>query len=187
MIIEIIGKNNFQPSDAIKKYAEDKLKKVINLFGDDTISKIRVLTKVYPSHHKVEITVFATKQLIRSEVSDPDMYAAIDLSIDKLVGQLKRNRERVRSHLEKTGLKDVFSQEFDALALEKELKAKQLVKNKKIDLFPMTKEEAILQMELLGHDFYVFLDKESEKTNVLYLRNDGDYAVIETTEKLSDE
>jgi|SRR5690625_1284990 len=183
MIIEVIGKNNFEPTEAIRKYAEDKLSKVIEIFGDETISKIRVVTKVYPDSHKVEVTVFATKQLVRAEVSDPDMYAAIDLSIDKLVAQIRKNREKLRSHLEKRGMKDIFSREFDALALETELKAKQLVKNKKIELEPMTKDEAILQMELTGHDFYVYLDKETSETNVLYVREDGNYAVIETTEK----
>lgn len=183
MIIEVIGKNNFEPTDAIKAYAEKKLEKVVNVFGDDTISKIRVVTKVYPNNHKVEVTVFAKKQMIRAEVSDPDMYAAIDLSIDKLVGQLRKNRERLRSHLEKTGIKEVFSTEFDALALETEIKATQLVRNKKIELIPMSREEAILQMELTGHDFYVYLDDKTNEIHVLYLRNDGDYAVIETIEK----
>lgn len=183
MIIEVIGKNNFEPTDAIRRYAEDKLSKVVEIFGEETISKIRVVTKVYPDNHKVEITVFASKQLVRAEVSDPDMYAAIDLSIDKLVAQIRKHRDKLRSHLEKTGMKDIFSTEFDALALETELKANQLVKNKKIELSPMTKDEAILQMELTGHDFFVYLDKETYKTNVLYVRDDGDYAVIETTEK----
>src|SRR5690554_3136018 len=156
MMIEVIGKNNFEPTEAIRKYAEDKLQKVIELFGEDTISKIRVVTKVYPSFHKVEVTVFANKQLIRAEVANEDMYAAIDLSIDKLVAQIKKHRDKLKSHLEKTGIKEVFSTEFDAEALEK---------------------------ELTDHDFYVYLDKETNKTNVLYKRHDGDFAVIETKEK----
>lgn len=183
MMIEVIGKNNFEPTEALRKYAEDKLQKVIELFGEDTISKIRVVTKVYPSFHKVEVTVFANKQLIRAEVANEDMYAAIDLSIDKLVAQIKKHRDKLKSHLEKTGIKEVFSTEFDAEALEKELKASTLVKKKEIELTPMTKEEAILQIELTDHDFYVYLDKETNKTNVLYKRHDGDFAVIETKEK----
>lgn len=184
MLIEIVGKNNFEPSEAIKKYAENKLQKVVRLFGEGTISKIRVVTKVYSDRHKVEITVYAKKDLIRAEVSEPDMYAAIDLSIDKLVGQVKRNRDRIKNHLEKKGIKEVYSQEFDAEALEKELKASTLVKNKVVELVPMSKEEAILQMELSDHDFYVFLDSATMKTNVLYKRKDGDYAIIQTETKL---
>lgn len=180
MKIEIIGKNGFQPTDAIKKYAESKLNKVINLFGEDSISKVRVVTKVYPSFHKVEITIYSNEQLVRTEVSDADMYAAIDLSIDKLVAQIRKHREKVRSHLEKQGVKNVFSREFDAESLEKEMKAVTLVKNKKIELVPMTKEEAIIEMELSGHDFFVYLDSETGKTNIIYLRQDGNYANIET-------
>lgn len=180
MKIEIIGKNGFQPTDAIKKYAESKLNKVINLFGEDSISKVRVVTKVYPSFHKVEITIYSNEQLVRTEVSDADMYSAIDLSIDKLVAQIRKHREKVRSHLEKQGVKNVFSREFDAESLEKEMKAVTLVKNKKIELVPMTKEEAIIEMELSGHDFFVYLDSETGKTNIIYLRQDGNYANIET-------
>lgn len=182
MNIEIIGKNGFQPTNAIKEYAEKKLNKVISLFGEDLISKIRVVTKVYPTFHKVEVTIYSTEQLVRSEVSEEDMYAAIDLSIDKLVSQIKKHRDKVRSHLEKQGVKDVFSREFDAESLEKEMKAVSLVKNKKIELIPMTKEEAIVEMELSGHDFFVYLDSVTGKTNVLYLRQDGNYANIETNQ-----
>lgn len=180
MRIEIIGKNGFVPSEAIKNYAEKKLDKVINLFGEETVNKVRVVTKVYPSYHKVEVTVYSTEQLIRTEVSDPDMYAAIDLSIDKLVSQVRKHREKMRSHFEKKGMSEVFSAEFDAESLEKEMRAATLVKNKKIELTPMTKEEAIVELELSGHDFYVYLDKETNRTNVIYLRKDGDYANIET-------
>ena len=79
----------------------------------------------------------------------------------------------------------MFSTEFDALALEKERKQLHFSKNKKIELTPMTKEEAIMQMELSDHDFFVYLDVNTKRTNVLYKRHDGDYAVIETEEKLN--
>lgn len=180
MKIEITGKNGFMPTEAIKNFTEKKLAKVIQLFGNDTISKIRVVTKVYPDNHKVEVTIYSSEQLVRAEVSDPDMYAAIDLSIDKLVSQVRKNRSKLQSHLEKLGVNDVFSQEFDAESLEKEMKAATLVKNKKIELVPMGRDEAILQLELTGHDFYVYLDIDTNKTNIVYLRKDGDYANIET-------
>lgn len=181
MKIEIIGKNGFEPTEAIRNYAESKLNKVFSMFNEDSISKVRVVTKVYSSFHKVEVTIYSTEQLVRTEVSDPDMYAAIDLSVDKLVSQIRKHREKVRTNIEKQGVKDVFSREFDAESLEKELKAATLVKNKQIELVPMTRDEAITEMELSGHDFFVYLDKETNKTNVLYLRQDGNYANIETT------
>lgn len=180
MKIEVIGKNGFVPTEAIRKYAEKKLDKVISLFNEDAVNRIRVVTKVYSDHHKVEVTIYASGQVVRAEVSEPDMYAAIDKSIDKLVSQVRRYRDRIKSNLEKEGIKEGFSKEFDAESLEKEIFANNLVKNKKIELIPMSSSEAIVEMELAGHDFYVFLDKETHRTNVVYRRVDGDYAVIET-------
>lgn len=180
MKIEVIGKNGFVPTEAIKNYAEKKLDKVVTMFGDDTINRVRVVTKVYSDHHKVEVTIYAKGQMVRAEVSDPDMYAAIDKSVDKLVAQTRKHKEKIKSNIEKEGIRNVFSQEFDAESLEKELVAINLVKNKKIELVPMTPTEAIIEMELSGHDFFVFLDEETNRTNVVYRRVDGDYAVIET-------
>lgn len=180
MKIEVIGKNGFVPTEAIKNYAQKRLEKVVSMFEPNAISRIRVVTKVYPNHHKVEVTVYATGQLVRAEVSDADMYAAIDKSIDKLVAQIRKHRDKIKSSMEKEGIKQVFSQQFDAESLEKEIVAVNLVKNKKIELVPMTSEQAIVEMELSGHDFYVYLDKETNKTNVVYKRLDGDYAVLET-------
>lgn len=177
---EIIGKNGFTPTDAIKDYAIRRLSKVKSLFNEDTINRIRVVTKVYSNHHKVEITIYATGQIIRSEVSDEDMYVAIDRSIDKLVAQVRKHRDKLKAHFEKVGIAEGFSKEFDAESLEKELVAKQLVKNKVVDLVPMTLDEAITEMELQGYDFYIFLDKKTNQTNVVYQRMDGDFAVLET-------
>lgn len=180
MMVEVIGKNGFVPTEAIRTYAEKKLDKVISMFGSDAINRVRVVTKVYPDHHKVEVTIYAKGQMVRSEVADPDMYAAIDKSIDKLMAQVRRHKDKLQSTIEKEGIKQVFSNEFDAESLEKELIATNLVKNKKIELIPMTSNEAIVEMELSGHDFYIYLDETTGKTNVVYRRLDGDYAVIET-------
>lgn len=179
-MVEVIGKNGFVPTEAIRKYAENKLDKVVSMFGEDAINRVRVVTKVYNDHHKVEVTVYAKGQMVRAEVADPDMYAAIDKSIDKLVAQVRKHKEKLQSTIEKQGIKEVFSKEFDAESLEKELVATNLVKNKKIELVPMTTYEAIVEMELSSHDFFVFLDRDTNRTNVVYRRLDGDYAVIET-------
>lgn len=180
MKIEVVGKNGFVPTEAIRKYAEKRLDKVISLFGEEIINRVRVVTKVYKDHHKVEVTIYGQGQQIRSEVTDPDMYAAIDKSVDKLVAQIRRFRDKIKSNAEKEGIKEVFSKEFDAESLEKEIFANTLVKNKKIELVPKTVDEAIVEMELAGHDFYVFLDSDSGKTSVVYKRMDGDFAVLET-------
>ncbi|MBE0700802.1 MAG: ribosome-associated translation inhibitor RaiA [Acholeplasmataceae bacterium] len=180
MKFEVLGKNGFIPTDAIKAYAEKRFNKVVSFFGPEVVSEVRVVCKVYKDHHKIEVTIPAKSTVLRAEVSDPDMYAAIDKANDKLVAQIRKHKDKLKTNLEKEGIKQAYSQEFDAESLEKEVLAAQLVKNKKVDLKPMTTQEAIAAMELSGHDFYVFLDKETQKTNVVYLRDDGDYAVIET-------
>ncbi|MFA5560870.1 MAG: ribosome-associated translation inhibitor RaiA [Acholeplasmataceae bacterium] len=182
MKFEILGKNGFVPSDAIKAYAEKRLAKVVSVFGPGVVHEVRIVCKVYKDHHKVEVTIPAKSTIIRAEVADVDMYAAIDKANDKLIAQIRRYKDKLKNNLEKEGIKQAYSREFDAESLEKEVLATQLVKNKKVELKPMSTDEAIAAMELLGHSFYVYLDKETNKTNVVYLRKDGDYAVIETQE-----
>ncbi len=180
MKFEVLGKNGFTPTDAIRAYAEKRFHKVVSFFGPEVINEVRVVCKVYKDHHKIEVTIPAKGTVLRAEVSDPDMYAAIDKANDKLVSQIRRHKDKLKNNLEKEGIKQAYSQEFDAESLEKDILATQLVKSKKIDLKPMTSEEAIAAMELSGHDFYVYLDKETSRTNVVYRRHDGDYAIIET-------
>jgi putative sigma-54 modulation protein len=181
MKFEVLGKNGFIPTKAIKAYVEKRLSKVVSFFGPEVITEVRVVCKVYKDHHKIEVTIPAKSTVLRAEVSDPDMYAAIDKVNDKLVAQIRKHKDKLKNNLEKEGIKQAYSREFDAESLEAEVLATQLVKNKKIELKPMTSEEAIAAMELLGHSFYVYLDKASNRTNVVYRREDGDYAVIETT------
>ncbi|MFA6692355.1 MAG: ribosome-associated translation inhibitor RaiA [Acholeplasmataceae bacterium] len=180
MKIEIVGKNGFVPTDAIKSYAEKRLNKVVSFFGPDVVTEVRVVCKVYKDHHKIEVTIPAKGTVLRAEVSDQDMYSAIDKANDKLIAQIRRHKDKLKNNLEKEGIKQAYSTEFDAESLEKDILAAQLVKNKKVDLKPMSSEEAIAAMELSGHDFYVYQDKETGRTNVVYRRDDGDYAIIET-------
>ena len=182
MRYEVSGRNGFVPSEAIKQYAEKRFSKVVAFFGPDVVHEVRVVCKIYKDRHKVEVTIPTKSNILRAEAADVDMYAAIDKANDKLIAQIRRFKDRLKSNLEKEGVGQVFSKEFDAEELEKEVLAAQLVKNKEVELIAMTPEEAITAMELLNHSFYVFLDKETGRTNVVYRRHDGDYAVIETKE-----
>ena len=180
MIIEVIGKNGFTPSVANREYAEKKLKKLNDFFGSDNELRALVVCKVYKQMHKVEITIPTKNLTMRAECSEQDLYAAIDRVVDKLLQQVRKYKTRVKSKLDKEGIKNQIPVELDVENLEHEMTAERIVKNKEIELEPMTLEEAISQMELLGHDFFVYLDKNTHKTNVLYLRKDGNYANIET-------
>ena len=176
MRIEVVGKNGFNPSDANRDYAIKKLGKLEHMISDfDTVSA-RVVCKVYKSFHKVEVTIPTKNIILRAEVSDTDIYAAIDGAIDKLMTQVRRYNDKTRDKLGKKSIRHAEE------PVEGE-KSSKFVRDKHVDLVPMTREEALDQMELLGHDFFIYLDKETKKTNVIYLREDGDYAVIETESK----
>ena len=177
MKVEIVGKNGFAPSDANKDYIEKKLAKLDGLVADSENLTARVVCKVYKQYHKVEVTIPAKNIILRAEVEQQDVYAAIDGAIDKLVNQVKRYNDRVKDKMGRKGIRT------EAMVEEVPAEPQRVVRGKNVDLEPMTREEAIDQMELLGHDFFIYLDKETRKTNVIYVRNDGDYAVIETTTK----
>lgn len=172
--VEVVGKNGFEPSKSNVEYAEKKLQKLEHLFKNEEV-QARVVCKVYPTYHKVEITLPTKQAILRSESKEKDIYAAIDISIDKLLGQIRKYKTK-RDRTNKDSIKEVEQAWVN-------IKEPKLVKNKDIELVPMTREEAIDQMELLGHDFFVYLDSSTHKTNVIYLRDDGDYAIIETKEK----
>ena len=181
MKIEVLGKNGFTPSEANREYAEKKLAKLDGRIPDADFTHARVVCKVYKTFHKVEITIpVKGGRILRSEVSDVDIYSAIDKSIDKLLTQVRRHNDRVKDKLGKQSIRYAEEPAEAPIVTEEEPK---VTRNKKVELEPMTKEEAIDQMELLGHDFFIYLDKETMKTNVIYLRDDGDYAVIETESK----
>ena len=177
MKVEIVGKNGFTPSEANKDYIEKKLTKLDGLVSDSENLTARVVCKVYKQYHKVEVTIPAKNIILRAEVEQQDVYAAVDGAIDKLVNQVKRYNDRVKDKMGRKGIRT------EAMVEEVPAEPQKVVRGKNVDLEPMSREEAIDQMELLGHDFFIYLDKETRKTNVIYVRNDGDYAVIETTTK----
>ncbi len=177
MILEVRGKNGFKVTDAIENYADEKLSKLERYFKEELDAV--VVCKTYNDHHKVEVTIPTKYFTMRAEVAEEDMYAAIDLAIDKLESQIRKNKTKVNRSLRKReGVADLFNEDIDIEALERELVGPP-VKKKTIELEPMSSEEAITAMEMLGHDFYIYRDADTQKVNVLYLRNDGDYAVIE--------
>lgn len=177
MKVEIVGKNGFNPSDANKEYALKKLTKLEGLIPDYETVQARVVCKVYKAFHKVEVTIPTKNIILRAEVQDEDVYAAVDGAIDKLMKQVRRYNDRMKDKMGKKGIRTV---ESTGLMPDEESR---IVRGKNVDLEPMTRDEAIDQMELLGHDFFIYLDKETRKTNVIYVRNDGGYAVIETNTK----
>ena len=163
-------------TEAIRDYAEEKLGKLEKYFKDDDITA-NVLTRVRGSSQIVEVTIPTSKFVLRSEEENDDLYAAIDLVSDKLERQIRKNKTRLNRNV-KENVKE-FNFDYVLDDTEEESKEK-IVKRKNIDMKPMDEEEAILEMELLGHSFFVYKDMDTNNVCVLYKRKDGDYGLIET-------
>lgn len=158
-------------TDAIRDYAVSKIDKMEKYFENPDEVSVKVVFSIRGREQKVEITINSINFDLRSEVSHSDMYAAIDLAVDKLEQQMRKFKSKLMS---KDRVEIVYDDIIDDDVLE------EVVKRKKVYLKPMDEEEAIMQMEFLGHTFFVFKDIKTEKVNVLYKRLDGAYGVIET-------
>ena len=163
-------------TEAIRDYAEEKLGRLEKYFKDDDITA-NVLTRVRGNSQIVEVTIPTSKFVLRSEEENEDLYAAIDLVSDKLERQIRKNKTRLNRNV-KENVKE-FNFDYVIEDAEEESKEK-IVKRKNIEMKPMDEEEAILEMELLGHSFFVYKDMDTNNVCVLYKRKDGDYGLIET-------
>lgn len=162
-------------TDAIKDYTETKLGRLDKYFKDDDITA-NVLARVRGNSQIVEVTIPTSKFILRSEEENEDLYAAIDLVTDKLERQIRKNKTRLNRNV-KENTKEF---NFDYEVKDDEESKEKVVKRKNIETKPMDEEEAILEMELLGHSFFVYKDMDTNNTCVLYKRKDGNYGLIET-------
>jgi len=187
MKVIVRGKNKFEPSDAIKSYASDKLQKLEQYFSSREDLEANVLCKVYDIYQTVEITIPTKNIILRAEVKDQTVYGAIDLAIDKLESQIRRHKSKIYKSLKRReGVAQYYSSksDFDLEKIKSEiLTTNNLVKSKSIDLKAMSVDDAIAHMEMLGHDFFIFLNVDTNKVSVIYLRDDQDYGIIETNQK----
>lgn len=180
MHIEIVGKDGYVVSETVKDYLYKRLAKPIKMFNPELILSITVVLKSYSNTNKVEVTMPCKGITIRSETSDPDMLRAIDFTVDKMVAQIRKHKTKLKDHFKKQGIKEIYTEAFIDNKSVKEEVGKKLSKRKNYHLLPMSVNEAILEMEMVDHDFYVFLNEETNQVNVCYRRKDGDYALIET-------
>ncbi|AIW87193.1 ribosome-associated translation inhibitor RaiA [Bacillus sp. TH22] len=171
---------NIEVTPALKEYVEKKLSKLERYF--DTFPEIKVNLKVYSDKQRIEVTIPFTDLLLRAEETNSDMYAAIDLVVDKIERQIRKHKTKVNRKLrEKGSVKTNFILPEAVAVLDAvEEDELELVRTKRFDLKPMDVEEAILQMDMLGHSFFVFTNADTNETNVVYGRKDGKYGLIET-------
>ena len=174
---------NIEVTPAIREYVEAKVEKVERYFNEDVNAKAHVNLKVYNDKQtKVEVTIPMKNVTLRAEERHNDMYAAIDLIVDKLERQIRKHKTKVnRKFREREGAGVYFATTNKNGTEVEQDEEYQIVRTKQFDLKPMDEEEAILQMNMLGHDFYIYTDAESDSTNIVYKRKDGKYGLIETT------
>jgi len=181
MKYQVIGKN-ITVTDAIRDVIEKKLNRLEKFFviTDDVLC--RSVVRTYKAEAKVEITIFTPMMNVRSEVRHQDLYAAIDLSVDKLETQLIKLKTRIKNY-DQPSLGKSINLESILSEASKE-KFEEIVRTKSIDLTPMAMEEAVTRMEALGHSFFLYLDIEDHKIGVLYRRDDQGYGLIQVENKV---
>ena len=172
---------NIEVTPAIREYVEKKIAKLERYFTETPNANVHVNLKTYnDKRSKVEVTIPMTNLVLRAEEDHDDMYAAIDLITDKLERQIRKHKTKVnRKFREKGSVNDLFVVSEAAGAPVEDDNDLEVVRQKSFDLKPMDSEEAILQMNMLGHSFYVFTNAETNQTNVVYKRKDGRYGLIE--------
>lgn len=171
MRISITGKN-IEVSDYLRELALKKMAKLERYFPADTVAQVTMA--VEKNRHIVEVTIPYSGGIIRGEEVTGDMYA----SIDNVIAKLERQIIRHRTKLEKNLKAEAFNEPVPDFPDEED-EGPKVVKVKRFSIKPMSEEEAILQMELLGHSFFVFTNSETEDINVLYRRKDGNLGLIE--------
>ncbi|MBB6453615.1 putative sigma-54 modulation protein [Salirhabdus euzebyi] len=174
---------NLEVTNAIQEYVEKKIGKLERYFETTPTSEVHVNLSVYNNQQRIEVTIPMQDLLLRAEEQHRDLYAAIDTVLDKLERQIRKYKTKVNRKFRQGGApKYVFAQMekeiIDEPALEDESEL-EIVRTKRFDLKPMDSEEAALQMDMLGHSFFVFRNADTGDTNVVYRRNDGRYGLIE--------
>ena len=173
----IIRGKNLEVTDSIKSYIEEKIGKLDKYFEKPGELTANVIVRVKGKDQIVEVTIPAKKIILRGEESNEDLYASIDLVSDKLERQIKKNKAKMNNM---KGKKMVAEFNFDVVDTLEDEKERLIAKKKDLEMKPMSEEEAILQMELLGHDFFIFKNDNIDQISVVYKRKEGNYGIINT-------
>lgn len=179
MKFNIIGRR-YDVTDKIKDYVEKKLGKLDKFFRED--SEARVVIGTIKDNDYIEATIYAGGMMYRAEASDREILAAIDKIVDVIERQIRKNKTRLEKRIKRDATLDNMLISGGAYTEGEETKEFEVVKTKRFTVKPMSVEEAILQMNLLGHNFFVFKNHETDEMNIVYKRKDDKYAVIESIE-----
>ncbi len=170
----IISGKNIEVTEALRERATKKISKLDKFFSSDT--EAHVTLSVQRTRQIAEVTISYNGIVFRAEESNDDMYTSIDKTVDLLERQIRKNKTRLARRLHENDFRIDNFKFTEEVPEEKEFK---IVRSKRFAVKPMDVEEAILQMNLLGHDFFMFFNADSNQVNVVYKRKDGNYGLIE--------
>ena len=177
MKYQIIGKN-IKITEGISAAIEKKLGKMDKYFLITDEVECRVVCSTHEVEQKIEVTIFLPQMPLRAEVKDTDLYNALDVAVDRLEGQMRKIKTRMDRSNNRMSLAESIN--FEQVESEKEPEEKDvIVRAKSYYLNAMDIDEAITRMQALGHDFFLYLDREDDRISVVYNRRDGGYGVIQ--------
>jgi len=172
--VQVRGRN-VEVTGALKEYVDKRVGKLVRYL--DGISEAQVTLAVEKGSHCVEVTIPVNGMILRGEETTHDMYASVDLVVEKLEKQIRKYKGKLLKRLGKAA--GEYSKETTSLDEQLNEDGLRIVRNKRFNIKPMSLDEAIMQMNLLSHNFFVFTNAETEQVNVLYRRKDGNYGLIE--------
>lgn len=175
MKIEIESRNYFI-KDNLKALIEKKVEKLSKYFNDTASARVLCAAE-NNGLLKLELTIIDKGVIFKSERASDNMYENLDIVLPKVEKQIIKTFEKIKDRLKANV--QIWEPEFISDQVKESKRAPKVVKNKKIELVPLTREDAITNMEMLGHDFYMYLSKETGNVHLIYTRNDGDYGEIE--------
>lgn len=165
---------HLEPTNALRDYAQEKISRIKKYVGSP--ADVAVILSLEKHRHQAEITLSSNGFTVNAKEVTEDMYAAIDLAVDKLERQVKKHKEKIKNHktAERTARHNIVSPEPTIPP-----QAERIIKTERIFIKPMSLDEAIMQIDLMHNDFMVFTNAQTQKVNVLYRRRDGNLGLIE--------
>ncbi len=171
----IVSGKNIEVTDALRGSIESKMTKLEKFFNQEVEAKATL--SVQKTRQIIEVTIPANGTILRAEESTEDMYTSIDKVVDKLTRQLRKHKTKLENR--NTKYQTIRFENIPLLQEDASNVDSKIVKTKRFAIKPMNAEEAVLQMELIGHNFFVYTNAETEEVNVVYKRKDGNYGLIE--------
>lgn len=186
----VVHGRNVDVTDYVKEYVTKKVKRLeryLPQIGEVRAELTQNMTRSANDRFTAQVTIWANGQILRAEEATSDIFASIDMAIDKISNQIRRFKGRRHDNKRRAGQAPPKEMELAAAAVAEETaedeEAGHIIRRKQFEIQPMDEEEALEQMELLGHDFFVFYNPQSKNLNVIYKRKDGNYGLIEPATK----